>query len=43
MNGFLSRGLAPIALKVIFGLRGGLNRGSLEGGLVRLEVGGCKL
>ena len=38
-----SRDLAPIALKVIFGLRGGLNRGEVRRGLVKIEVGGCKL
>ena len=38
-----SRGLAPIALKVIFGLRGRLNRGEVRRGLVKIEVGGCKL
>ena len=38
-----SRGLALIALKVIFGLRGRLNRGEVRRGLVKIEVGGCKL
>ena len=33
----------PIALRVIFGLSRGLDRGRLKGGLVKIEVDGCKL
>ena len=40
---FLSRGLTPIALKLFFGLSGGLERGEIRRGLVKLEVGGLKL
>ena len=42
-NGFLTRGLAPIALRVFFGLSGGLDRGEFRRGLIKIEVGGCKL
>ena len=40
---FLSKSLATIALKIIFGLSGGLGRGRLEKGWVKIEVGGWKL
>ena len=40
---FLLSGSAPMPLKVFFGLSWGLERGRLEGGLVRIKGGGLKL
>ena len=37
---FLLRGSAHIALRIVFGLSGVLDRGRLEVGLVKIEVGG---
>ena len=42
-NRFYGLSLERLRLRVIFGLSGVLDRGRLEGGLVKIEVGASKL